>query len=67
MRRKDLLGKTREEIAQKLGYGYNIYDNDIWIYQIGKTWIGRRIILTITFNNGKVSEVSIVKTFRKTL
>ncbi|MBK1896277.1 hypothetical protein [Chryseobacterium paridis] len=68
MRKKlffSFLGKTRYEVAQKIGYGYNYFDNDVWIYEVGKTWIGRRVILSIKFDSEKASELSIYKRFGK--
>ncbi|ASK32642.1 hypothetical protein CEY12_01885 [Chryseobacterium sp. T16E-39] len=61
----NLIGKTRYEVAQELGYGFNCFDNEIWIYEVGKTWIGRRVILSIKFENDKASELFLYKTFNK--
>ncbi|WP_345988946.1 hypothetical protein AAEU33_16640 [Chryseobacterium sp. Chry.R1] len=61
----NLIGKTRYEIGQVLGYGYNCFGNEVWIYEVGRTWIGRRIILSIKFTNGKASEISIFRCFKR--
>ncbi len=67
MKKKKYLGKTRAEIAKKLGYGNNRFENDTWIYLMGRTWIGRRIILSIVFKDDEVVEIHIKKTFRRTI
>lgn len=67
MKEKKYLGKTRLEIAQKLGYGNNCFENDTWIYLMGRTWIGRKSILSIVFKDDKVAEIHIKKTFRRTI
>ncbi|ASW76390.1 hypothetical protein IQ37_17875 [Chryseobacterium piperi] len=60
-----LLGKTRHEITQEIGDGFNYFKSDIWTYELGRTWIGKRIILSIKFKDKKASEISISKSFRK--
>jgi hypothetical protein len=60
-----LVGKTRGEVKTELGDGFNYFTNQIWTYEIGKTWIGKRIILSVTFKDGKVSSVEVHNTFRK--
>ncbi|MBK1896276.1 hypothetical protein JHL15_10970 [Chryseobacterium sp. YIM B02567] len=62
---KHLLGKTREEIAQEIGDGFNYPENEVWTYEVGRTWIGRRIILSITFKGKKAAEIAFFKSFRK--
>ncbi|MEY8758910.1 hypothetical protein [Chryseobacterium tongliaoense] len=60
-----LLGKDRMVIKDEIGDGFNYFINDIWTYELGKTWIGRRIILSIIFKNGIASEINVFKSFRK--
>ncbi|WP_345988948.1 hypothetical protein AAEU33_16645 [Chryseobacterium sp. Chry.R1] len=62
---KHLLGKTRREIVEEIGDGFNFPHNEIWTYEVGKTWIGRRIILSIRFKNKKASEIAFYKSFKK--
>ncbi|EJL69605.1 hypothetical protein [Chryseobacterium populi] len=60
-----LLGSTRIVIKHEMGDGFNYFTNDIWTYELGKTWTGRRIILSVTFENGIAAEVKVFKSFRK--
>ncbi|WP_228409770.1 hypothetical protein [Chryseobacterium sp. T16E-39] len=62
---KHLLGKTRDEITKEIGDGFNFHDNEVWTYEVGKTWIGRRIILSIKFKGKNASEIAFYKSFRK--
>lgn len=58
-----LLGKTRNEIKQEIGDGFNYFNNEVWTYEVGKTWWGRKIILSLTFKNENVSELKLSKVF----
>lgn len=58
-----LLGKSRNEIKQELGDGFNYFNNEIWTYEVGKTWFGQKIILSITFKNEKASDLNLTKRF----
>ncbi|GAE65770.1 hypothetical protein CIN01S_12_01420 [Chryseobacterium indologenes NBRC 14944] len=60
-----LIGMSRHEIKKELGDGFNFFTHDTWTYQVGKTWIGRKIILSIDFKNGKVVAVDLYKTFSR--
>lgn len=58
-----LLGKSRHEIMQELGDCFNYFNSEIWTYEVGKTWFGRKIILSLTFKDDKVSELNLTKRF----
>lgn len=60
-----LIGKNRHEIKKELGDGFNFFMNDTWTYELGRTWIGKRIILSIVFKDGKVTIVDLYKTFSR--
>ncbi|WP_053073309.1 hypothetical protein [Chryseobacterium sp. FH2] len=60
-----LIGKTRREIKNELGDEFNYFKNPIWTYELGRTWLGKKIILSLTFKDGKVNEVLVFKTFRR--
>ncbi|EJL69604.1 hypothetical protein [Chryseobacterium populi] len=60
-----LLGSTRIEVKDKLGYGFNCFTNDLWTYKLGRTWMGRRVILLLIFKNEEVAEIMVVKKFWK--
>ncbi|WP_251040463.1 MULTISPECIES: hypothetical protein [Chryseobacterium] len=61
----NLIGMTRYEVGQEMGYGLNRFEEDVWNYEVGKTWLGKRIILTLTFKDDKASELSLSKSFKK--
>ncbi|AZA54681.1 hypothetical protein [Chryseobacterium sp. G0201] len=58
-----LLGKSRHEIMQELGDGFNYFNSEIWTYEVGKTWFGQKIILSLIFKDEKVSELNLTKRF----
>ncbi|WP_415327032.1 hypothetical protein [Chryseobacterium sp. MMS23-Vi53] len=63
-----LMGKTRREIMREVGdsfNNFNYFKSKTWTYEIGKTWIGKKIILSLTFTDEKVSEIILLKSFRK--
>jgi hypothetical protein len=60
-----LLGKSRCEVIKEIGDGFNYFTNTVWTYEVGKTWIGKRIILSIKFKDEKASEVSLSTSFRR--
>ncbi|MFP3590509.1 hypothetical protein [Chryseobacterium sp. SIMBA_038] len=60
-----LLGKSRNEIIQELGHGFNYFNNEIWTYEVGKALFFRKIILSLTFKNENVSEIKLSKVFGK--
>lgn len=60
-----LLGKSRNEIKQELGDGFNYFNNEVWTYEVGKTWFFRKIILSLIFKDEKVSEIKLTKVFGK--
>nr|WP_315027694.1 hypothetical protein [uncultured Chryseobacterium sp.] len=60
-----LIGKTRHEVKQELGDGFNFFTDDTWTYPIGRTWIGKKIILSIGFKDGKVNTIDLYKTFSR--
>jgi hypothetical protein len=62
---KYLLGKTRREIIEEIGDGFNFEKNEVWTYEVGKTWLGRRIILCIKFKGKNASEITFFKSFRR--
>ncbi|WP_034669564.1 hypothetical protein [Chryseobacterium populi] len=60
-----LLGKNRILVKHEMGDGFNYFIDDTWTYELGKTWTGRRIILSITFKNGIATEINVFKSFKK--
>ncbi|SEW20691.1 hypothetical protein SAMN05421841_1586 [Chryseobacterium wanjuense] len=63
-----LVGKTRREIVKEIGCpfnGFNYFRSITWTYEVGKTWLGKKIILSLTFKDEKVSEIMLFKSFGK--
>jgi len=60
-----LVGKSRNQIKQEIGDGFNYFNNDIWTYELEKTWFGRRTIFAITFKDGKAFEIDLFKSFNR--
>lgn len=60
-----LLGKTRREIVREIGDEFNYFKNKTWTYEVGKTWFGKKIILSLTFKDERVSRIELYNTFRK--
>lgn len=58
-----LMGKTRQEIKKELGDGFNYFKSERWTYELGRTWIGKKIILSITFKDERASDFTFYKTF----
>lgn len=58
-----LIGKTRHQVKKEFGDGFNYFENEIWTYELAKSWFGRKTILSITFKEQKASVLHIYKTF----
>lgn len=50
-----LIGITRKEVIEKLGESLNSYSDDIWHYELSRTWWGAKTILFLEFENNRVS------------
>lgn len=50
-----LIGKTKKQIIEVLGDGFNFYPENVWYYVLGKTWYGRKKVLFIKFQNDIVT------------
>lgn len=61
----NLIGKTRYEIGQEMGYGLNRFESEVWIYEVGKTWVGKKIFLSIRFEGEEAWELFLYKSFKK--
>ncbi len=60
-----LLGFSKKEVAEELGHGFNFFPDDIWYYEIKKTWWGMKTVLFLIFRNGKLQHKSIKKVYGK--
>lgn len=59
-----LIGKTRHEVKAEMGDGFNFFKDDTWTYQVGKTWLGKKVILSVVFSNNKAVNVNLYTTFK---
>jgi hypothetical protein len=63
-----LMGKTRREIMKEIGCtfnGFNYFRSKTWTYEVGKTWLGKKIVLSLTFTDEKVSEIILFSSFKR--
>lgn len=45
-----LLNKSKKEIINELGDGFNFYPDQVWYYALSRNWWGRRKILFVEFD-----------------
>ncbi|HIC8646238.1 TPA: hypothetical protein ACW7X5_003515, partial [Elizabethkingia meningoseptica] len=57
-----LLGKTKKEIINILGEEFNYYPDILWIYEINRTWWGKKTVLLLSFNQEETLEKINTKT-----
>ncbi|MDV3778010.1 hypothetical protein CMU25_17370 [Elizabethkingia anophelis] len=48
-----LLGKSRNEVLEELGDGFNFYPEIFWAYQLEEKWWGRKRVLLLLFEEDK--------------
>lgn len=60
-----LIGCSKKEIIRLLGDGFNFYHNEVWTYELYKTWWGKKTILVVFFQNDTVYKKSIIKKYGK--
>ncbi|WP_336664990.1 hypothetical protein [Elizabethkingia meningoseptica] len=58
-----LLGKTKKEIINILGEEFNYYPDILWIYEINRTWWGKKTVLLLSFNQEETLEKINTKTY----
>ncbi|MDP9956225.1 hypothetical protein J2X97_001862 [Epilithonimonas hungarica] len=56
-----LPGLSKKEVMEKWGEKLNPYSDDIWHYELSRTWWGARTILFLEFENNMVSILWIQK------
>ncbi|MDV3789182.1 hypothetical protein CMU16_17405 [Elizabethkingia anophelis] len=48
---KELKGMNKRSILNTLGEGFNFYPSDVWIYDISRSWWGRKTVLFLVFRD----------------
>jgi len=59
------LGMTKKEVVEEFGKGLNSYIDDIWHYELSKTWWGLKTIMFLEFENNMVSAKYIKHVFKE--
>lgn len=59
-----LIGKTKKEVINELGDGFNFYPDNEWTYIFRQDFFFRKEILYVFFNNNIVFETKCRKTYR---
>ncbi len=57
------MGLSKKEVLNVMGKEFNHYPLDVWTYYLKNTWLGKKVYLVICFNNNKVSEIKITKSW----
>ena len=60
-----LLGKTKKEVLAILGDGFNFYPDNVWTYELGKNWLGKKSVLVVSFKDDILKSKVIKTTYRK--
>ncbi|WP_407517831.1 hypothetical protein [Elizabethkingia anophelis] len=58
-----LLGMTKRQVIETLGEGFNYYPDDLWIYEISKTWWGKKTVLLLSFDQEDILEETDTKSY----
>ncbi|MCT3698887.1 hypothetical protein [Elizabethkingia anophelis] len=58
-----LIGMTKRDIIETLGEGFNYYPDDVWIYEVKKTWWGKKTVLLVCFNKEHIVEETQTKSY----
>ena len=60
-----LIGKTKKEVLEELGYEFNFYPSEVWSYILHTSWYGRKTVLLLFFDNENVKKIDIKKQYGK--
>ena len=60
-----LTGKSKKDIFDELGDGFNFFPDNIWSYELKKNWYGSKLVLFIFFEDGVVKSHVEKKVFGK--
>lgn len=62
---RHLAGKSKEEILAEMGQDFNYYPAKVWTYILHTTWLGRKTVLYLFFEDKTVKEIVIRKYYGK--
>ena len=55
-----LVGKSKNEVIQELGEGFNCYPDNYWFYDMKKSWWGKKTALLLIFGkDGRVKTMNL--------
>lgn len=55
-----LVGKSKNEVIQELGEGFNYYPDNYWFYDMKKSWWGKKTALLLIFGkDGRVKTMNL--------
>ena len=60
-----LTGKSKKQILDEFGHEFNYYPSNIWTYEIGSSWLGRRKFLIIEFEKDIAKTIKIKTCYGK--
>ena len=58
-----LIGKSKNEVIQELGEGFNYYPDNYWFYDMKKSWWGKKTTLLLIFGKDRRVETMSIKTY----
>ncbi|HFK5512723.1 hypothetical protein BAZ12_15570 [Elizabethkingia miricola] len=59
----NLVGKSKNEVIQELGEGFNYYPDNYWFYDMKKSWWGKKTTLLLIFGKDRRVETMSIKTY----
>ncbi|MDX8569364.1 hypothetical protein OZ668_15290 [Elizabethkingia sp. HX XZB] len=59
----NLLGKTKKEIIESLGEEFNYYPDNLWVYEIYRSWWGKKTVLLLNFDEEGILKKINIKVF----
>ncbi|AKH96433.1 hypothetical protein [Elizabethkingia anophelis] len=58
-----LIGKSKNEVIQELGEGFNYYPDNYWFYDMKKSWWGKKTALLLIFGKDRRVKTMNLKTY----
>lgn len=60
-----LKGKSKQEILAEMGQDFNYYPAMVWTYTLHVSWLGRKTVLYLFFEDNAVKDIVIRKYYGK--